>query len=409
MNISESIWLALESIKVNKLRSSLTLLSVSIGVFAIIGAGSLVDSINSSVTSELSAMGQSTFYIYKMPGIQMGNTWRKYRKRKPITYSIVKELKKKMTTAKLVSSISKSFGNTVKSSLFETDPDVNLFGADEYYLELYNTTLQSGRPFTAEDLSFNRNVAIIGNDVVLKIFPNVSPLGQKIKIKNQSFTVIGVLESKGAIMGQSQDNVVLIPVPQFLTYYASFWEESLTISIKAESKETLEKSIDEAIGIMRGIRNLKPWQENDFEVETNETIAEQFASFTGFLTYFGFFSGAIALIAAGVGIMNIMLVSVKERTREIGIRKAIGAKKSWILLQFIIETITLCQIGGLIGMLLGTAGSAFFGTLMSIKLSMPWNWVIISVVICTVLGIISGAYPAWKAAKLDPIDALRYE
>ncbi len=409
MNIGESVIQAFDSVRTNKLRTFLTLLSISIGVFAIIGAGSLVDSINGSVFSEMEALGRNSFFIYRVPALNMGHNWRKYRKRKPITYSVLKELKKDMTLAEFVTAQGFSMGNTIEYGENETDSDVGLLGADENFFTAQNVGISKGRPFTQEDIDYNRNFAVIGNDVVVKLFPNIDPIGKKIKIKNHSYTVIGVLESKGAVLGESQDNRVIIPLTEFLKYYASLWEYDLFITIKSQDYESLNEAIDEAIGIMRSIRNLKPWQENDFEVETNESLTEQFASFTGFLSYFGAFSGIIALIAAGVGIMNIMLVSVKERTREIGIRKAVGAKRRWILYQFIIEAITLCQIGGIIGIIMGLVASAFFGSLMNISLVLPYSWVIFSIIICTLLGIIFGAYPAWKAAKLDPIDALRYE
>lgn len=409
MNISESIILAFDSIRVNKLRATLTLLSISIGVFAIIGAGSLVTSINTAVSSEMEAMGESAFMIFKMPVIQTGHTWRKYRNRKPITFSQVQDLKRQLKSTDRVCAISKSEGFTLQNGNFETDPDVNLVGTDENYFIMNNLPISDGRSITVEDINFNRNVVVIGNDIVVKCFPNEDPLGKEIKIKNQRYTVIGIQGIKGALLGQSQDNTAVIPVTQFLTYFADEWEESLIIQVQAKNMDLLSSTMDETIGILRSIRNVKPWEENSFELETNQSITEQFEGFTGFLSYFGLFSGAIALIAAGVGIMNIMLVSVKERTREIGIRKAVGAKKHWILFQFIIETITLCQVGGFFGIILGIGASFFLGSALGIKLTLPIDWIIISITICTFLGIVSGAYPAWRAAKLDPIDALRYE
>jgi len=410
MNVDESILLAIDSIRVNKLRSSLTLLSIAIGVFAIIGAGSLVESINTTVMGEMEALGETTFYIFKEPKIQMsGNNRRQYARRKPISYSNYLELKKQITLASLVAGFGSSAMNTIKANGFETNPDVSLIGVDEDYFILENRDIIYGRTISAVDINLNSNVAVIGNDIVVKLFPNINPVGQRITIKNQSFEVVGVLEPKGAMLGQSQDNIVIIPITHFLRYFASYWEESLNIALRAKSRDVLSLSIDEAIGAMRSIRNLDPWKENDFEYETNESIKEQFSGLTGYLSWFGLVSGGIALIAAGVGIMNIMLVSVKERTREIGIRKAIGAKRHWILLQFIIEAITLCQVGGLIGILLGIAASAGFGALLQLKLGLPLDWIAFSIFICTLLGLLFGAYPAWKAAKLDPIEALRYE
>lgn len=410
MNISESILLAIDSIRVNKLRSFLTLLSIAIGVFAIIGAGSLVSSINSTVEGEMEALGETTFYIFKEPKIQMGgHNWRKYARRKPISYSQYQELKKDLTNVSLVAGVGTSDGNTIKQGNFETNPDVYLAGVDEDYFVLENRNISEGRTIVQSDIIMNRNVAILGNDVKVKLFPNTNPIGKMITIKNQKYEVVGVLEPKGAMLGQSQDNLVFIPVSHFLSYFASYWEESLQIILRARTPDMMTQAVDETIGLMRSIRNLKPWEENDFEIETNESIKEQFSGLTGYLQWFGLISGGIALIAAGVGIMNIMLVSVKERTREIGIRKAIGAKRYWILMQFIIEAITLCQVGGLIGIILGNLAGALFGLAIGVKLSIPIDWILVSIGICTFLGLLFGAYPAWKAAKLDPIEALRYE
>ena len=410
MNIKESILIALDSIRVNKLRASLTLLSIAIGVFAIIIVISLVKSINYTVTVQMASLGDNAFSIYKMPKIHMGpNAWRLYRSRKAINYSQVKAFKKEMTSALSISATGSSSGHTVKYENYESNPDVTLIGTDADYFITNNTNIVEGRQFSEDDILFNRNVAIIGNDIAVLLFPNINPIGKRITIKRQMFTIVGKLETKGAIFGQSQDNLVIIPVSQFLKYYANEWEESLNINVKAQSKEMLTSTMDEAIGIMRGIRDVKPWGTNNFEIETNESIGQQFESLTGFLSVFGFASGFIALIAAGVGIMNIMLVTIKERTREIGIRIAIGARKSWILSQFIIETITLCQIGGIIGISVGLGIASAFGALLGLTIILPYDWIIYSLLICTAIGVAFGIYPAWKAANLNPIDALRYE
>lgn len=282
-------------------------------------------------------------------------------------------------------------------------------GTDDLYFETNNINVASGRAFIEDDITFNRNVVIIGNDIVVQLFSNTEPVGKELIIGKQIYSVIGVLETKGAILGRSQDNIAIIPITQFLKYYSTRWEESLTINVKAQSKDMLLPTIDEAIGILRGIRGDQPWELSSFELETNETISLQFASLTGYLSIFGFTTGIIALIAAGIGIMNIMLVTIKERTREIGLRKAVGAKRRWIMYQFIIETITLCQIGGALGIVLGLVLSSLFGKLLGLTLVIPTDWILYSILICTFLGLIFGAYPAMKASRLDPIEALRYE
>ncbi len=401
---------AFDSVRSNKLRASLTLLSISIGVFAIISAGALVSSLDSTVSISLADLGENSFAISRMPKIQTsGHEWRKYRKRKPITYSQYKEFKESLDPSNIVSSYSVSSGFTVSSDYYETDPDVALIGTDENYFLINNRTVSKGRDFTTADIEQKKPVAIIGNDIVVKAFPNTSPIGKRIKIGNHHFEVIGLLEKQGAVLGQSQDNQVIIPLTQFLKYYAYRWEESLQLSVKTPTKEALLPAVDEAIGIMRLIRKVKPWQDNNFELETNESLSEQFSGLTVYVFYFGLLCGSIALIAAGVGIMNIMLVSVNERTREIGIRKAVGAKRSWILMQFIIETVTLCQIGGVIGIGFGLISSSLLSSWAGFDISLPIDWILISIGICTFLGLVFGAYPSWKAAKLDPIEALRYE
>lgn len=409
MFLSDSIRIAFDSILSNKLRTFLTLLSVSIGVFALISAGTLTSSLKYAVQNELESIGETTFWILRQPKIVTHHTWRKYRKRKPITYKNFKELKRMIKSTPYLSAVAYSMENSIKFGNLSTDPDVYLVGVDNNYFVTNAIELEYGRPISDDDVNSYRNIAVIGNDIIVKIFPNINPIGKCITIKNQQYIVVGILKPKGALLGQSQDNRVLIPITNFLRYFASEWESSVTISIKALNKEKLTQTIDEVIANLRVIRNDNPWEENSFEVETNETITEQFGGFVNFLSIFGFLSGGFALVAAGVGIMNIMLVAVKERTREIGIRKAVGAKRRWILFQFIVEAFTLTQIGGLIGLIIGLTGGYFLSKAINLPLGFPWLWVFFSVLACTLIALGFGAYPAYRAANLDPIEALRYE
>jgi len=409
MNILESIVQALQSIRANKLRTVLTLLSISIGIFAIIGAGTAVNTLEGSFNSQLIAMGQSTFMIKRTPSVNFGNSWRKYRNRKDITLQQAKEFKMQMEGISLPSIHNETDGYTAKSGNVSTDPTVTLIGADENFFIVKNFVLETGRAFGLTEVNSAIPVVIIGNDLVVQLFNGENPLGQFITLKNQRFQVIGTLKTQGSMFGRSLDAQAIIPITVFSRYHSDEWTSSVEITTKAYSKEQLSQAVDESIGIMRSLRNLKPWEENSFEVETNESVSSQFASFSNYLQIFALGSGLISLLAAGVGIMNIMLVSVKERTKEIGIRKAIGAKRSWILYQFIIEAITLCQLGGLIGIVFGVVAGQGLGALINTEAAIPLNWVLFSIIICTLMGLAFGSYPAWKAASLDPIEALRYE
>lgn len=402
--------MAMDAVRSNKLRSGLTLLSIAIGIFAIIGAGTAVTSLNETVNGQLAELGQNTFQVRRRPGIIMGNKqWMKYQKRKPITYSQAQAFRDRMTSAESISISNDANNLTVKANGLNTDPNVSLNGIDAPYFECTNLEVDEGRQITEEDVNLDRSVIILGRDVSSRIFPFGSPLGQDVTLKGRHYTVIGLLKARGSILGAKLDNLVLIPISIYLRFYQDEFNPNVDLLVKAGDKIQLPATIDEAIGIMRTLRDVKPGDDNNFEIETNESLATSFASFTDYLTYFGFASGSIALIAAGVGIMNIMLVSVKERTREIGIRKAIGATRINIMTQFVIEAITLCQFGGAVGILLGLLGGVALSGALGLSASVPTNWVVGSVVICTLLGVVFGSYPAWQAASLDPIEALRYE
>jgi len=406
----DTIKQAFDSIRTQKLRAFLTILSIVIGVFAIMFAGSLVNSLNSTIDDQLSSLGRNTFFISRMPSIQIGGPHgREYWMRPRLDYKQFQKFAEKMQDKAIVTAITATSGFAVKAGDLTTDPDVTLIGTDDKYFLTSNIDILEGRAFTTTDIQFNRNVAVIGNDVIAKIFPNENPIGKTIKISNHSFTVIGTIKPQGALMGQSQDNQVIIPLNLFLLSFASPRERDLTYIVRANDKLSLNATIDEAIGNLRIIRNLKPYQPNNFELETNESLAEQFSSLTGYLSYFGVFSGIVALIAAGIGITNIMYISVKERTREIGIRKAVGATKRWIVFHFIFETVVLTTLGGIIGILVGFGFSAVFGLLVGTKIVLSLQWTLISLIVSIVLGVVSGVFPAWRAASLDPVDALRYE
>ncbi len=411
MNLKEAFFSALNSIRANKLRASLTLLGIVIGVFSIIGVMTLLDALQKGIDSGLSQLGTSTFQVQKMPAsfVSGPGRWRKYEKRKPITIEEGYRLKELSVQPKYVGLEDWSGGKTVKYGSGQTNPNFQLGGVTTEFLPANNHTLSEGRFFTEEEVKSTRNIAVVGMEVVDKLFPFASPLDKEIEIDGNRFTIIGVLTAKGESLGQSQDNIVLIPLYSMDKIYGVRKDRSINITVSAYSKAQLDETTEEVIGLMRQIRKVPPGEENDFEIWSNESLVREANNFTVYFKYGAGVISFISLIAAGIGIMNIMLVTVTERTKEIGIRMAIGAKRSNILTQFLFEAILLCELGGLIGIAVGIGIGNLLGSIFNFPVTIPYDWVAIGVIVCSLIGIIFGTYPAFKAAKLNPIDALRYE
>jgi putative ABC transport system permease protein len=289
----------------------------------------------------------------------------------------------------------------------ETEPNVPVRGSNQYYLTNNAYELIDGRNFTSQDIQYGRPVVIIGQDVRENLFEVEYPLGKTIRIDGRPFRIIGLADEKGSVFGSSLDNFVLIPYTTAMNVYGG--ARTIDIQVRAPSITSINASLDELTGLLRTIRKVPPGQENDFEIETNESLSGAFDQFTGVLYIFGFVVGGIALLGAGIGVMNIMLVSVTERTREIGIRKAVGATKKAITSQFLMEAIVICQIGGIVGMLIGIIGGNILALWMESSIVFPWIAAVAGILGMTVIGIVFGVYPAFKAAKLDPIESLRYE
>ena len=267
--------------------------------------------------------------------------------------------------------------------------------------------VEEGRNISRSDDEYARPVAVIGTDIVDKLFKRIDPIGQTIKVDNYNFEVIGVFEKRGTILGQSRDNFLCVPLSVFEKDFGV--ERSASYIVMSKSQNTIDETKDETIGILRRLRKVAPGQPNDFEIVTNDQLIDQFNDLTKYVKLGAGVIAFIAIIAAGVGIMNIMLVSVTERTKEIGIRKAIGAKKKTILTQFVLEAIALCWVGGLIGIFIGVVGGNIVAGLLGFSIHVPIDWIIIGLVVTTVVGVVFGVYPAVKASNLDPIEALRYE
>ncbi len=409
MIVGEIVRLSVDTIRSNKLRTSLTLAGIAIGVFSIIAIMTLLDALQSGIDSGLSQLGSNTFQIQKFPAVMGGPPSRKIRNRPDIVYEQGELLIDKATLYKYISLEYWKGAKTFKYGQNSTNPNMQLGGVNMDFLPCNDYSVKEGRFFTQPELNSASSVAVIGMEVVDKLFPKETPIGKKIILDKNEFMVIGILEPKGESFGQSRDNIALIPITRALQIYRGDENQSINIAVQAPSREQYDETVEHISGIMRIIRKVKPGEENNFEIYSNESLIAQVSSFTKYFKYGAGFISFIALLAAGIGIMNIMLVSVTERTKEIGIRKSIGAKQKNILYQFLFEAVILSLLGGIAGIILGILSGNLLAMYLSSPVVIPVDWIIIGLVICTLVGLIFGVYPAYKAAKLNPIDALRYE
>lgn len=400
--------MAFGAIRSNKLRSILTLLGIAIGVFSIIAVMTSMRVLQNSVESGLTFLGAHTFQIQKFPAIQVGHAdWRKYRQRQDIDYEQARLVTDRASLARAVGVSAGRGGRIIRSDFEQTNPNVSVRGMNPDGMYTNNWNVAEGRFIIDQEVEYAQHVAVLGRRVAERLFPYTYPIGREIRIEGERFTVIGIFEERGSFLGSEQDNFVVIPITAFFKLYGK--DRSLGISVQARSAETYHEAMEQVRGILRLARKVPPGDPDDFEIVSNDNLIAEFNNLTFMIRAGIGFISFIALLAAGVGIMNIMLVSVTERTREIGIRKAVGARKKNIMSQFVLEAIALCQIGGLAGIALGVIGGNVLAIMMSIPPVFPYDWALIGLLICSVVGIVFGVYPAWKAANLDPIEALRYE
>ncbi|MBC8009821.1 MAG: ABC transporter permease [Burkholderiales bacterium] len=408
MNWIETLRLALAALKSNKLRSALTMLGIAVGVFSVIGVMTVISGLRANIESGLNVLGANSFQFSKYPGINFSDPRGRFANRRDITYAEATRFKALLGDDATTSLSLRRGGRRAQYLDRRTNPNITFFGADENYIAVRNRELAAGRNLGVGDVELARPVCVIGDDVAKRLFPNEESLGHVIRISGQNFTVVGALAAKGSAFGQSQDNLVIIPITLWLQIHGSA-RRSVGVDVQAPSQPELAALQDRAIGAMRLVRGLEPEDLNDFEVFSNESLIEAFNKIAVVIAAGAFVISAIALLASGVGVMNIMLVSVTERTKEIGIRKSIGAKKRHILAQFLIEAVALSLLGGLAGVLAGIVGGNAAGRLLNAAMVFPWGWAIAGIVVCSGIGVGFGLYPAWKAASLDPIEALRYE
>jgi len=408
MKLDQLFSISFQSILNNKLRTSLTILGVVVGIFSIIVIMTIITMLQNSIENGLAMLSKNTFQIQKFDAMQGPSHDRSQRNRKDITIDEANRLKELLMDALYVGAEQWEWGKIVKYGNLETNPNTHIGGQTVDAMRTNDFNVEYGRDFRESDIQYSADVCILGQEIVEKIFPNMDPVNQIVRVDNKPLRVIGVMEKQPEMFGESHDNYVLIPITTWQSMYGKYGK-SVNIMVTAPDADSYDKVIESAIGHFRKIRKVEPGQPEDFSIFSNESLITQVNDITGPIKIGALAVSLVALIAAGVGIMNIMLVSVTERTREIGIRKAVGARKSSILIQFLIEAIILCIVGGLAGIIIGIGIGNFAGSFLTAQFAIPLDWVIIGISMCIIVGLIFGTYPAYKAANLDPIESLRFE
>ncbi|MDT0554484.1 ABC transporter permease [Patiriisocius hiemis] len=407
----ENVRIALDSIRSQLLRTILTVVIIGIGIWALVGILSAVKALENTISTNFSSMGANTFNIQRYEfNVQRGGGGEREKINPIISYNNIREFEDTYEFPGTYTSVSfRCTSNAeVKFENEKTDPEIQVYGVNENYLQNTGTEVESGRAFTYFDIKNNNKVCLIGSDFTKGLFKDVNPVGKTLSIRGVKFKVVGVLESKGSTFGNNQDLKVLIPIQVARGMYTSP-NINYTISIKVDDKQYLQTAQDEAIITFRNIRGLSPIEENNFGIERSEDLINRITSITGVLEVAAWIISIITILGSSIALMNIMLVSVTERTREIGVRKALGAKRSTISTQFFMETIVIGQFGSILGILLGVLTGVAFAAIFNFDFSLPWAPMIWATIITFIVAVIAGAYPATKAAKLDPIESLRYE
>lgn len=408
--LRENLRISLRAIRSNRVRAVLTICIIAFGIMALIGILTAIDAIKSSLTNQFTMMGANSFTISSRGmNIQIGNQRQRQRNFARITYNEALQFKQMFKEPAWVSVFYDATGlATVKYESEKTNPNVELTGVDENYLAVSGYEIDAGRNFSADEILMTRHLVLIGDEIKKKLFPTgVDPVGKEITVAGMKLQIAGTLKSKGssAING---DNVCFMPVTTSRQYF-SRPNMSFNITVMPFKEVNLDVMSGEAEGIFRIIRNLNPKDDSDFNISKSDNIVAMLLKNISYVTLAATLIGIITLFGAAVGLMNIMLVSVTERTREIGTRKAIGAKPVTIKYQFLFESIMIGQMGGIFGIILGILIGNAVSSMLRSSFIIPWGWAFVGIVVCFIVGVVSGYAPAVKAANIDPIEALRYE
>src|SRR6266513_601153 len=413
MLFREIIAMALSSLGANKLRAALTMIGITIGVFSIISVMTAIGALQNSIESGISFLGSNVFQFAKYP-VNFdtgGETKKKYQNRRNVNYRQALRYYELMRGDAQEICL-KCFGRDLKGQAVyngvKTPQSLTVVGTNRGFLIANAFTLGYGRNPNDEDVALARDVAVIGKGIEKRLFPHESPIGKVIRMSGHTYTIVGVLAEKGTSFGESQDDFFLMPITRFLENYG---EANRTVNIATQpfSTDLYNRTLDKGISAMRIARGLKADQDNDFEIYTNDSLKSAFLNVADVVSIGAFVISFIALVAAGIGIMNIMLVSVTERTKEIGVRKSIGARSRDILRQFLAEAVFISEAGGILGIILGVAGGDLLALWLKVGVIFPYGWAIAGLIVCSAIGIGFGFYPAYRAAALDPFEALRYE
>ena len=413
MNSLENVKIALDSIKDNFLRSLLTLMIIAVGIACLVGMLTAIDSLLFSMSDNFNKLGANSFsFRPSSETIKSNNGGRQRKQGDPIVFDDAKEFKDAFQYSGVDISIDAycSSSATVKYGEEESNPTVSIRGIDESYFNTSAFEIEEGRNFSRTEVYSGGNRAIVGSDIIKLLFnkKHEKAIGKNISVNGTKYKVIGTLKQKGNSSGSGDDRRVYIPLMNAKKIYGTP-TKNYNVTVAVNNSADIDDIVSNAIGTMRNVRHLKAAQKNDFEIRKSDSILEKLKEMTSTLRLATIVIASLTLLGAAIGLMNIMLVSVTERTAEIGVRKALGATRSNVLIQFITEAIVICILGGLVGIIFGILIGFGVSAATEGIFVIPWRWMILGIIVCVVVGMISGIYPALKASRLDPIESLRYE